>query len=145
MSTLYVMCGIPGSGKSTFTGKLKEKGVVVISTDEIRKELTGSEEDQSANKKVFKLAYARTEKALQSGKNVCFDATNTSVRARAGVLKCAGEDVRKVCICMKTDKETCMYRNENRARKVPTEVIMRMIKGYEEPTKKEGFNAIEFC
>ncbi len=144
MNTLYVMCGVPGSGKSTYTSKLREKNVLVISTDEIRKELTGSEEDQSANAKVFELAYRRTKEALSSGKSVCFDATNTSARARADVLACAGENVRKICVCMRTDKETCLYRNEHRSRKVPEEVILRMFQNFQKPTRKEGFNAIEF-
>ena len=43
--TLYVMIGPAGSGKTTFTNSLR--GVDVISTDKLRKEMFGDEAVQN--------------------------------------------------------------------------------------------------
>ncbi len=57
MNKLYVLIGIPGSGKSTWTNKLltgkHPTEVEVINMDDIRMRLTGNASDQSRNKDVF--------------------------------------------------------------------------------------------
>lgn len=53
MNKLYMMIGLPGSGKSTIAKELsKSEDTVIVSSDEIRKEL-GDINDQSQNNKVF--------------------------------------------------------------------------------------------
>ena len=50
--TLYLMSGIPASGKSTYAHKLAEKtGAVYISRDEIRFSLLKDEEDYFTHEK----------------------------------------------------------------------------------------------
>ena len=78
--------GISGSGKSTWINSLKNEGFVVISPDEIRRELTGSISDQTKNKEVFPLAFKRSVDALNLGKNVIFDATNVTSFNRKQML-----------------------------------------------------------
>ena len=57
MPSLIELIGVSGSGKSTWikNNKSKWNKTVVISPDEIRKELTGNISDQSKNKEVFEL------------------------------------------------------------------------------------------
>ena len=47
--TLWVLVGLSGSGKSTTAAKLAAEypNTVIVSSDAIREELTGSVEDQS--------------------------------------------------------------------------------------------------
>jgi predicted kinase len=78
--------GISGSGKSRWIKSLEGQGFIVVSPDDIRRELTGSISDQSRNNDVFPLAFKRTIDALNSGKNVIFDATNVSSYHRKSML-----------------------------------------------------------
>ena len=68
--------GISGSGKSRWIKSQTDPNTVVVSPDEIRKELTGSISNQTRNNDVFALAFQRAAQALNAGKNVIFDATN---------------------------------------------------------------------
>lgn len=79
--------GISGSGKSRWIKSLEGQGFVVVSPDDIRRELTGSISDQSRNNDVFPLAFKRTIEALNSGKSVIFDATNVSSYHRKSMLE----------------------------------------------------------
>jgi len=78
--------GISGSGKSRWIKSLEGQGYVVISPDDIRRELTGNISDQTRNKEVFPLAFQRTVDALNAGKNVIFDATNVTSFHRKQML-----------------------------------------------------------
>lgn len=59
MSKLYMMIGLPASGKSSIAKKIaKSEDAVIVSSDDIRKEL-GNINDQSQNEKVFEIAEKR--------------------------------------------------------------------------------------
>lgn len=70
--------GISGSGKSTWINANRKSNTVVISPDEIRRELTGNISDQSKNNDVFVLAFKKAIDALNNGNDVIFDATNVT-------------------------------------------------------------------
>ena len=56
--TLYMMVGVPGSGKSFIA---KGLNCPIVSSDAIRKELYGSEDDQSHNGEVFNEVHVVSE------------------------------------------------------------------------------------
>lgn len=77
MSTLIIMCGISGSGKSTKAKELKSKyNAVIISTDDIREDIFKNIHDQEHNKEVFRIAYDEINMFIELSHNVIFDATN---------------------------------------------------------------------
>lgn len=123
--TLYVMVGIPGSGKSTVAAQL---GLPVVSTDAIRLELTGDAEDQSANDAVYAVAHARTERHLAYGESVVFDATNLTGSSRRPLRKMAHSwNARLVACLIEVDEATARERNRSRERVVPEFAMDRMI------------------
>lgn len=62
MGKLYFVCGIPGSGKSSWAEANKEKlDFVIHSSDAIREEL-GDINDQSKNELVFTTLHKRIKK-----------------------------------------------------------------------------------
>lgn len=69
--TLYIMCGLSGSGKSTIATQIANKNpnTIIVSSDAIREELTGNYEDQEHNEEVFKIFHDRIRKNLENKKN----------------------------------------------------------------------------
>lgn len=77
--SLVLLIGIPGCGKSTWikNNKSKWENTVVVSPDEIRKQLLGDVSDQTKNSEIWKFAKLFAIESLKSGSNVIIDATNT--------------------------------------------------------------------
>lgn len=138
MPILYTMCGLPGSGKSTYAKQHPE--CVVISSDEVRKELYGDEAIQGDGAKVFEIVNCRVEEALDQGFNVIYDATNVASKTRKNIVN--RFNAIHICVFVNTSIEECLRRNANRSRNVPQEVIERMAKKLTVPTELEGFTKI---
>ena len=83
-----MLIGLPGSGKSTLIGKeFSGDGYKVISTDEIRKELSGDVSDQGLNIKVWELALQRSQNLLDLGYVVVLDACNVHTLYRRNFMR----------------------------------------------------------
>ena len=59
--TLWIMCGLSGSGKSTIATQIANENpnTIIVSSDAIREELTGNYENQEHNEEFFMIEYAR--------------------------------------------------------------------------------------
>ena len=147
MPIFHMLVGLPGSGKTYYVNKhLKRENTTILSSDEIRKVLLGSEDAQWDNSIVFDaMNYAAIEN-LRQGRNVIYDATNINSKRRIALLeqikKEVKEDVFFVVTILATPYEICIERQQKRERKVSEEVINRMIKNFEVPYYEEGWNEI---
>lgn len=142
MTIFYMMVGIAGSGKSYVAENIaKETGAVIISSDALRLELFGNENEQSRNNELFNEAYKRVRDLLKKGKSVIFDATNLLKKERIHLLGSL-KGCRKVCVCVMTPYEDCLEQNRMRKRKVNDDVIRRMYLTWTPPHKHEGFDEI---
>lgn len=147
---LIMMMGLPGSGKSTKAYQLSCDYVCpVISSDEIRKEITGSEDSQDCNEEVFKILHQRVKDELLYNKSrvVIYDACNISYKKRMAFLNQLNKiDCRKVCYFVHTPFEMCLENNKKRAesggRFVPEYAIERMYKNIYIPQYYEGWDDI---
>lgn len=143
MTDAIILCGLPGSGKSTYAEKLKEKGYIVHSSDKIREEL-GDVNDQNKNVDVFNILHKRIKEDLKNGKNVCYDATNLSRKRRiAFIRELKNIPCKKECVLIATPYEMCMAQNCKRERKVPFEVIYNMLKSFQIPSIYEGYDSVK--
>jgi len=145
--TLYMMIGLPSSGKSTHAQRLirDHKDSVIFSSDELRQELFGDINDQNHNAEVFAELHKRIKSALSSGKYdyVVYDATNINSRRRAEFLRdIKSIDCYKVAVVMATPYEVCLRQNWCRERRVPDEVIRRMYMSWQTPAYFEGWDDI---
>lgn len=143
----YMLVGAPqpASGKSTWAEQYRDK-YAIISSDAIRASLYGDESIQGNPAEVFELAKQAIVDALKQGNNVIFDATNMTYKNRMNIMrevnKFSSMYLLKVCEIFAEPVEVLLERNAARDRHVPEEVIHRMLRQFEMPTKEEGFDVI---
>ncbi len=145
MTTLYVMVGIPGSGKSTVANTIiaEDKNEAIwVSTDKIREELGSATYDASLNSEVFGRAFTQTSHALKEGKDVVFDATSISVSSRIALVRRFHNLAKCVAVYVSAPIEVCKERNAQRSRSIPNDIIDRMARFFTAPTYDEGFSEI---
>lgn len=85
-----MLLGIPGSGKSTWAKEFIfrcDASFTVVSSDEIRRQLSGHVNDQSRNTEVWEIALNQCQGLLSAGRNVILDATNTQTDKRRQFVK----------------------------------------------------------
>lgn len=147
--TLYILIGVPGSGKSTYAEELyqkAERGTALVSSDTIRENLYGNASCQENPARVFEIAHQATIDQLTRGYDVIFDATNIYAKDRKDlILKVCFEvakPVRFIAVYFDTPISECIKRQELRERKVPTKVIEKMGRQIDKPTFQEGFDII---
>lgn len=67
---LILLCGIPGSGKTTYAKTNAFEDDVILSSDSIRKEFYGDESIQKNPVEVFTTMQKRAVEALNDGRTV---------------------------------------------------------------------------
>lgn len=141
---LEILIALPGAGKSTYAKNIlkADSSVIIVSSDAIRKELYGSEEDQSHNQEVFNEVFKRTRAALANDLHVIVDATNLSRKRRIAFLK-RFNNCEKRATVFAIPFEICCERNNSRERIVPQYVMNRMYRSFEPPHCEEGFDRID--
>lgn len=149
--TLYMLIGLPGSGKSTIAKEQKyEIKGEVFSSNELRKELFGTLDPRPKdNGKLFDTMHSRIKECLLSGKDAIYDATNIKKRRRIAFLeKLKKVPCKKVCVVLVVPYEKCLEQNAKRAEQslaeVPAEAIRNMYLEWEPPHKSEGWDEIRF-
>ena len=143
MGSFILVMGLSGSGKSYWTNNTAEdEGMVILSSDALRKEFYGDERIQDNPSFIFEQMRIRTLQALKEAKNVAYDATNLSSKRRKALLRQLPKDVYKICHCIITPLEKCIENDSKRERHVSERVIMRQLEQFEVPWFDEGWDII---
>lgn len=149
MSTVYMMIGIQGSGKTTFARVLsKGFNISIISSDELRINNPDLKEEF-----VFPTLYSMCKEKIVNGESLIYDATNITPKVRKRFVDSLFElGVTKdmydiVAVYFEPDVELSKERVERRnkepnERYMPLEVIEEYAKNIVEPTNEEGFSQI---
>lgn len=150
MNKLYVLVGVPGSGKSTWVKNQKwADQCVVVSTDEFVEDYakecgqTYSEVFDDYMPTAVKLMADKVVRAREAGKDIIWDQTSTSVATRAKKLRMLPDYYKIAVVFNKPDDEELKRRLASRPGKnVPWAVIDQMWGSWEDPTEEEGFSEI---
>lgn len=148
VSTLIVMVGLSGSGKSTSANEFVKYSpqfgeMVIVSSDAIREELTGTVNDQSRNNEVFQIFHKRIREYLLEGKNVIADAANLTMKSRRAILNNVSDlTIKKACYIIPKPFHLCMAHNDQRAHRVPNNVLELQVKRFQIPFYEEGWDKI---
>lgn len=145
---LWIMCGPPGSGKTTQAKSLAElQHAEYISRDEIRFSLVKPDEEYfSKEKQVYRTFINSIKDAMIKGKNIIVDATHLTIDSRCNLLQeiNPSSEYLVVAIDMQTPLEVCLNRNTKRCgrERVPSNVVNSMHSRHEAPSLEEGFDII---
>ena len=144
MSKLYLICGAPGSGKSTFLKKhVNKKTGIIISRDKIRFSLLKPDENYFAHEdETLNKLWTEINKALNKDLTVFVDQTSLNPKARKYLLDHVSGYDEVNAIWMDETLETCLQRNEKRTEprtKVPRGAVRRMFYSFVKPSYYEGF------
>ena len=147
---LYLMMGVPGSGKSTYAKNVLKYGDIYISRDEIRYSLLTDEDDYFAKEnEVIKTFIESIDKSLVMEEycgDVFADATHLSPKGRAQVLNQLKNKDKVSVIYLDIPLNVILERNAKRTGRalVPEDVVRRMYNSIQLPTRAEGIESIYF-
>lgn len=151
---LYMMVGLPGSGKGTWSKK-NLPSAFRLSTDDYIEEL--AKKYELTYNEMFELMIGeattrlnalsqRISKEGDSSGIVVWDQTNLTVSSRKHKLKLFSPDKwERIAVYVSADKETLLRVNEKRkkiGRAIPDQVIKSMFSKLEVPTTEEGFDKV---
>ena len=149
MGDLFLMCGVPGAGKSTFLkNHVKKDTSIIISRDEIRFSIVKPEEEYFSHEdEVCEIFWKKINEALASNKDVFVDQTSLTPKSRKWLLQHVNGYEHANLIWIDEDIQTCLERNEMRRGTrayVPKSAIIRMNEQFIEPSLDEGFYRIYY-
>ena len=102
MKKLYLLCGIPVSGKSSVASEIAAiESAVILSYDEIKRELYDLDVKykRSQDKEVFRVLRTRFDEALETGRNIVIDCVNGIPAPRRRHAICAKKKgYRTICV-----------------------------------------------
>jgi predicted kinase len=153
MPKCYQLVGVPGSGKSTWVKNQDwTSDCVVVSTDEfveayaIEVGSTYSEVFEDYMQIAVKLMADKVVCAREAGKDIIWDQTSTSVKARARKFNML-PDYEHIAVVFKTPEPDELARRlaSRPGKNIPDHVMRSMIDHFEMPSLEEGFTQVWFA
>lgn len=144
MNKYILLCGVSGSGKSYYSKELSNKiGATIISSDDIRKELTGSQSNFEADSYMWRTIIPQKIRSSLLKGNCIMDSTGYTKKLRKPLIEYGMEiDAFLECHYFENDLVRAIKQNQLRERVVPLEVLERQSARWVTPTMDEGFNLI---
>lgn len=131
MQYVYIICGIPGSGKTTLSKQLAEEYSM--------KRFSFDEMNCYTTRQFVSTAIV----ALQEGKSIIMDSTLLKKASRRIILQAISNfPCRKVCIFMNTPLDECLQRNAQREIVIPDVIIRSIHETMQVPTLEEGWDEV---
>jgi len=146
---VYMLVGVPASGKSTWAKNNRGSALVASSDDYIDQQAekmgsTYSEVFDKFIKAANQHAIETARKAFSDKLDLIWDQTNLTKTGRRNKLKMIPHDYKKVAVFFPTPHEDVLKKRlaSRPGKDIPPYVVNSMIKTIEKPTKEEGFDDI---
>ena len=150
---LYVLVGVPGSGKSTWVANQDwAKDCAYVSTDKYVEEYakhTGKTYSEVFVEVMPDAVAAMIDSVIQASvmkQDIIWDQTSTTVLSRLKKTRML-PDYYKIAVVFKTPERTELDRRlmSRVGKEIPRGVIDQMIEGWQEPTDEEDFDEIWYA
>lgn len=140
MPIIYLITGIPGSGKTTLAKQLAERhNATVHSYDD----MPGANARAGMDGSVKQAWLQVIREMLQSGESVICDSLNLTVAERMELLSTVADiPCEKVLYMKLVPLETCLRRNREREARLPDFVIEQAAQKMEMPGERETWDKI---
>lgn len=150
MPTIFMLIGVPASGKSTWVASLDNHNSVILSTDsyiEDRALLMGLTYDKMfvpEIKNAENHMWSCLKNAISSNLDIIWDQTNLTMKSRANKLAGIPSHYKKVAVVFPTpdDLEHNRRLNSRPGKTIPEHIMNNMKQNFQQPTIKEGFDEI---
>ena len=144
---INILIWLPASGKSTYIKENKQEDDLVLSSDEIRKEIFWDESSQEDNWLVFDTLHKRLVAGMfKATKVIWIDATNITKKNRRKIINVIKWtsiwEVEIIWIIFELPISELIKRDSEIDRVVWEDVIMRMIWQYQPPKLEEWFKEL---
>lgn len=141
MPTLYILVGVPGSGKTTYA-KQRFPGIVRIGSDDLRKKLFGTALTLRGHRQVHRILQRLAAARLRSGKDVVIDCMNVTRTSRRVYFQLCPKGCRVEAIYLETPLLQMIRNNRARTRQIPVIGIVWNRLRLRRPSYREGFDRI---
>ena len=151
MPKLYMLIGVPASGKSTWREQFFETNrAMIISTDDILEDIAATQ--NKTYNDVFKdniklaqqIAEQRMKEAFNATLDVVHDQTNLTAKSRKSKLAMVPENYEKIAVVFLTpDEEEWQRRLDRPGKSIPQNILMGMRDSMQFPDPEEGFDKIQ--
>lgn len=150
MPVLYMLIGVPASGKSTWVKQHKNSNTLVASSDdyiERQAEKMGSTYNDVFNDYVKagnSHAIATAKQAFSDNMDLIWDQTNLTKNGRKQKLRMVPKDYKKVAVFFPTPHQDVLKKRlaSRPGKNIPDYVMNTMMKTIEKPSHDEGFDEI---
>jgi predicted kinase len=150
--TLYMLVGVPGSGKSTWIAQNfpDMTGHYVASTDRLieiyasMRQATYDDMFQDSIDYANKAMMTHIKDVIMYGYNIIWDQTNLNKKSRARKLAAVPNTYRKIGIFFPTPETEELYRRlgSRPGKTIPEFAVQQMINSLQQPTIEEGFDEV---
>ncbi len=142
MNKLIVLSGVPGSGKSYISLLLKERRkshLYIVSSDNLRAQIGGSQTNLSNEKLVWDMYYKLAKVySLDKQGIVVLDSTNAKTEFRVDKVLPLKKSFNEVdLVVFKLDKITVMEQNLDRKYPIPSDALEKLIDNFEDIAERE--------
>jgi predicted kinase len=147
MPTLYMLVGVPGSGKTTWIEKNKHNAVV-LSTDNYieRYAMKTGKTYNDMFKELIGVATKQMEKdlayAVEENRDIIWDQTNLTAKSRKSKLSKIPNNYKKIAVFFSVPSDLRDRLASRPGKNIPEPVIISMINQLQPPTKEEGFDEV---
>lgn len=136
---LYLMCGVSGSGKTTFAKKFAEENCLYyLCPDDFYRMFNGDDRIHKNEFEIWIALFRALHMAEQQGRNTIFDTNNPTHVSRLQLLDWF-PGFEPHLIYIEASAELCLANNRSRRRVIPEEEMHRMLSVFEPPTAYEGW------